>query len=744
MTAPRRFEPRVDLERFDGSSLALMAMRCSETLSAPHELSFAATVAEPFDPAELLGQAVSVILTLGDEAGDERAFHGFVFDARLRTIRDELYRLEVTARARMAVLGLGRASRIFQDESVRDIVSAILDEAGLSDGYRWEAGADPPRRPYVVQRQESDLAFVTRLLADEGIGFAVRNGPDADEVVFFGDSTTLPSIDGVAALVDARATRLDTDVVLGARDELRATSDQAMLRDYDFMNPSRDLSTRAAGDGSAGREVYVHAGGFLDPGAGQRRADRVLEALAQERRLVSGRSDCPRLEPGRRFTLLEHDHGESNTELLLRSVVHELQFHAHAHSEAERPVTYLNSFVAQPADVPWRPAPPARRPHRGGVENAFVTGPSGSEIDSDRWGRVTVRFPWDRSGVTDDHSSTELRVGQYPLGGAMLVPRVGFEVLVDFEMGDVDRPMVGGHLYNGEARPPYELPGGATRSSFQTATTPGGGGTNELRFEDAAGAEEIFLDASRDYITAVANDAAVSVKAAETYDVGGDRTLSVGKDQSKTVAGDETLDVGGNQSTTVQGPLSVAVGGAMDVSIGNDRQLTVGGDLTEEVGASMTRDVGALQSITGIAGCDRKVVGDSKTTVSAAWAETIGGSRMVSVGASFDEKVAALKFIKAKSVGVSAGAAYSMTAAAESVTAGGARTDAAKGAVAITAGGGMKVKAKDIVITASSKLVVRGGAISIELTSGGSVSIKAPTVKVVNADVLSQVMHKSG
>src|SRR5690606_6382945 len=117
-------------------------------------------------------------------------------------------------------------------------------------------------------------------------------------------------------------------------------------------------------------------------------------------------------------------------------------------------------------------------------------------------GRAKVRFVWDRSGITDDKSSTWLRVGQLALGGSMVIPRVDFEVLVDFELGDLDRPAISGsgHLYNAEKAPPYALPGGKTVSSMQTATTEGGPGANELRFEDAAGSEEIFINASRDLI----------------------------------------------------------------------------------------------------------------------------------------------------------------------------------------------------------------------------------------------------
>jgi len=325
----------------------------------------------------------------------------------------------------------------------------------------------------------------------------------------------------------------------------------------------------------------------------------------------------------------------------------------------------------------------------------------------------------------------------------MIIPRVGFEVLVDFELGDIDRPEIGGHLYYGEAMPPYSLPGAAVRSSYQTNTTDGGAGANELRFDDSAGSEEIFINASYDYITTVANNASINVANDETYDVGSNRVLSVTADCTRSIGANETIDIGANQTVTVGGSMSVGIGGSLTTTIGAMRKATIGGDLDESVVGNMTRDVGALQSITGIAGCVRQVVGDCTTSVSAAWLETIGDSRMVSVSGAFSEKVGALKMIKAKTVGVSAGAAYAMTAAVEKVKTGGARNDEAKGAVAISAAGGMKVKAADIVFTADSKLVFKGGAITLELKSSGQVKIKAPKVKVKKADVLSQAIHKS-
>ena len=465
-------------------------------------------------------------------------------------------------------------------------------------------------------------------------------------------------------------------------------------------------------------------------------------------RTLGGESDVIALMPGRFFTVVDSERATLDGDYLLLEVTH-TQRPAQEGGDfalgAGEALSYDNRFEVIPVDVPFRPQHAAPRPILGGVQHAFVTVPGGEEIHADEHGRAKVRFVWDRSGITDDKSSTWLRVGQLALGGSMVIPRVDFEVLVDFEVGDLDRPAISGsgHLYNAEKAPPYALPGGKTVSSMQTATTEGGPGANELRFEDAAGSEEIFLNASRDLIASVDNDTSWGVGNNQTRDVGSNETLSVTADHKTSVAGNRALDVGGNQDVNVGAEYGDGTGGSLSVSISGNRFVKSGGDHSENVSGSLTRTVGSLQAITGLAGVARTVVGDSTTDVSAAWAELAGGARGLSISGSYSETIGALKFIKAKNVSVSCDAAYVMNAAAELVKAGGGRTDDAKGAVALTAGGAFKVKAKNIVFEAKSKLVFRGGGGVIELTKAGTVKIKAPSITVENSEALNQIMHKS-
>ncbi|MEZ4329405.1 MAG: type VI secretion system tip protein TssI/VgrG [Polyangiales bacterium] len=697
------------------------------------------TTSEPVTPTDLVGGAASVLLrvTEAGHEGDERNIHGLMTECEAVAVAPNQWRVTIVIEDRMRVLARGQRCRIFQEKSVVDVVSDVLEAAGLHGAYTWETGGSYPPNEYVVQYNESDLTFVQRLLEESGIAYTVVNDVDVEQVVFFDDSTTRPPIEGPTLLQASNRSLMNHDVVMDGRFKHRATSDAVMLRDYDFMDAARDLSLEAEAPESAGRQVYLHPGGSLAQRGEQSVAEMHLERHVQFQRTFTGRSDCPRLVPGFAFDVYEHGYDGANVTMLVTAVAHTWHIFG-----AEDAPAYQSEFEAIPQEVRYRPTGAAPKPSYVGVHTAFVTGPN-TELHGDEWGRVKVRFPWDPSGVEDDTSSAWLRVGQYPLGGSMVIPRVGFEVLVDFEMGDIDRPYVAGHLYNAEAMPPYALPDGATRSSLQTATTDGGAGANELRFEDAAGAEEILVNASFDYIVAVGNDATVSINNDSACAISGSRTLSVGADVAHQVAGSATTGVGANQEVTVGDGYSTGTGGSLSLTVGATRKIQTGGDLTEDVAGDYTRDVGALESVTALAGVTSEVVGNATTDVAAAMIETVAGSRMVTVTSSFSETVGALKMTKAKTIGVSVGAAYAVTAAAESVDCGEARTDAAKGLLAITAGS-VKVKAGDVVLTGENKLVLRAGAITIELAKAGTVKIKAPNVEITNADALNQVMFRAG
>lgn len=687
------------------------------------------------DLEEMLSRDASLEVLPGNDE-PSRWFHGVVQDVSARVDEAGIFTLTVTLRDRACAARLGRDHRIFQEKSIPEIVREVLVAAGVpEDRQRWTLRASYAKRPYVVQFGESDFDFAQRLLADEGIPWAVWHEPSGDLFHFWDEPDAVEPVDGEAELSDRRATAGRTNTVAALRERRRGASDAVCLRDYDPAKPAADLTATERAEGSTGREVYLHPGGFRDMGVGRRRAARALERLRALTRVMEGRSDAPQLMPGRWFTLHDHPRASLNGELLVVSIEHR------GSSAVDRTGAYENSFVAIPKATAFRPQAAPPQPVVGGVHLAFVTGPSGQELWGSARGEVKVRFPWDASGRTDDRSSTWLRVGQLALGGPMVIPRVGFEVIVDHELGDLDRPMVAGHLYNGEKPPPYELPAQSVVSSVQTATTAGGPGANELRFNDTAGHEEMFLNASKDLNVGVEHDSAWSVGANATLTVGGNQTARVGSNHAVEVVSDRSVTVGGNQSVDAGADLGDGIGGDLTLSVGGMRQVTVGGDHTEETSGALSRTVGGLQCVTGIAGYARAITGSSQTAVGAVRALVCARSLGSSCGGTRIETVGAIKMVKAKTFAVNCGAAYTQQCAAQTAKVGGARTDSAA-AIVMSVGGGVKLKGADINITGKSKVVLRVGGTTIEVKPA-SVTIQSAKIDLKGVKRLKSMTHKT-
>jgi type VI secretion system secreted protein VgrG len=771
------------IDDYDGPPLRAAGFDAEEALSAVTRVHVGAVVHETVDPEQLLGRRAYLRVDSGTAGA--RSFYGLVTEAEVEAAQADVFILQIEIRPRLALLALGRNTRLYQQASVKDVVQAVLEEVGLRAGKDpGEAGAagqggqkdDPPdqiwavrtnypHREYVLQRGESDLDFISRLLEEEGLGFAVHDGGDVEkeQVLFFDESGELGPIPGDAVLVDRSTTHLQSDTVSDAGDDLSVAPDKVVLRDYDFRRPAHPLTARFPDDqdnqgGDGVREVYRHPGGFVESGGdGQRVAHRETrhpkeperlarhahEQLRAETRVIAGTSDCPRLETGRRFELADSARDSANGELLIVGASHRGFFPVDENA-GEDLLAYENDFRAIPRDVPWRPAAHAHPLGADGIELAFVTTPSGEEIHVDEFGRIKVSFPWDRSGKEDDSSSVWMRVGQPAVGGGMILPRGGFEVIVDFERGDVDRPFVSGHLYNKELSPPYELPAGKTLSTVQTATTSQGGTGHELRFEDAAGGEEVFLRSSRDFHVAVANDASHRVGGSQQVDVGGDSGIDVGGTHRGQVGGGRTVQVGADQNVKVGGDLSAAMGADHEITVAALRKMQVGGDLSDEVVTTLSRRVGALQSVTGVIGVMRTVLISSNVMVGGAWMELVGGDRASEVGGLRTETIGGLKKVKAAQISTSAGKAMAtQVGGVDDVKCGGNRSDESGGSLTFTSGGGVSVKATSIVIEAADKLSITVGSCVIKLDSGGKVELSAPKVDLTGVEALQQLMHKS-
>ncbi len=527
----------------------------------PARLDFGAT---GDDPRSLIGVVEAATCTGSTELGaDGRGTH---------------YTLRVVSA--IALLARSVDSRIYQDLAVKDIVADVLKRHGV-ENVTWRLSGTYPKREYCVQYQESALAFVSRLCEQEGIYSFVDPSSDVERLVFADDSTTAAPIPGDAELPLRARTRLEDtgDAVYALRQKERVRSGTFTLRDFDFNRPKLDLTATKAAKERAALEVYDYPGGYVDPDDGKRLAGIRLEEEQVLRRTLEIDAVCARLAVGQKIEIT--DAGDAGGAYFTFAVRHT---YVHHHEEKGGRSEYTARARLVPLAVKYRPARVTPIPRIEGPQTATVVAPAGSPqqaICTDKLGRCKVKLRWDRSDVADDKASCWMRVAQLQTSGSVMLPRLGWEVIIEFLESDPDRPIITGRLYNGSVMPPYALPEGKTRTTIKTMSTPGGSGTNEIRFEDKAGSEEIMLHAQYDMKVVTANDAKRSIGHNETTTIGHDATLEVGVDQTTKITKGSANTIGGAQTVKVGGDRKVEVNAVTALKTKGNATFKVGGDQME-------------------------------------------------------------------------------------------------------------------------------------------------------------------
>jgi type VI secretion system secreted protein VgrG len=558
--------------------LQLQSMEAREALGRLFRLDLELLSEKPsIDFDQVIGRPLTVSLPV--QEGRIRYWHGIVSDFAQLSHEPRLSRYRATVRPWLWWLTRTADCRIFQDQTVPQIVESVFGDHGFSD-YTMRLSGNYPTRAYCAQYRETDFDFVSRLLEQEGICYYFVHAADRHTLVLADGAASHDRAKGyekVPYTTDDRSAESRGDHISSWQLRRTAQPVRYALRDFDFEHPGDRLdadSTIARGHAGASHEVYDFPGEYRQSGEGQRYASVRIQELQSQYERVEGGGNVRGLTVGSRFDLLGCPRDDQNRQYLIVSSTSRLDAHA-AEAFRMRAPSFDVSFEAIPADETFRPARSTPQPLIRGPQTAIVTGPAGEEIWTDEYGRVRVRFHWDRHGGADDHSSCWLRVAQAWAGrqwGTQMIPRVGDEVIVEFLEGDPDRPIVTGRVYNAENMPPYALPEDKTRSGVVTRSSPGGGGFNELRFEDKAGSEELLVHAARDCRIEVGHDRSARVDNDETLSVGHDRSAVVGGDHAETVGAAYRLTVGTGLSETV----------------GQDRSVDVGGDYAEETGKART------------------------------------------------------------------------------------------------------------------------------------------------------------
>jgi type VI secretion system secreted protein VgrG len=615
-------------------------------------------------------------------AGGVRFFHGIIRTVRTGRLERHWYTYELRVAPRMWLLSLRSDCRIFQQNTTPQILHEVLKGGGvpaddIDDRLRGTYG----ERDYCVQYRESDLDFVSRLMEEEGISWFFTHEDGRHVLVLTDDPHSFDELSVPLVLRPARDNR-------GAQSlhEVSLTRSlgigKLITRDYAFKDASGDMSAEAvyqlagAEDGDVADPsdvdlfVYDWPGEYTDVDLGQRITNtRQLQAQIP-RFTLHGASDVRECGAGLYADVEDHPRSTLNRRYLLVRVQHT---GAQPLPDVQEAVEgYGNRIEAVPDGVPFVPPRTTPRPVIAGLHSAKVTGPAGEEIHCDEFGRVKVKFHWDRSDVTDDSTSCWVRVSQGGAGagqGSLMLPRVGQEVIVQFLEGDPDRPLVTGRVYNSDQTLPYPLPDNRTRSVIKSHSSPGGAGSNELYFEDKAGEEEVFIHAQRDLTIKVERNASQSFGKDTSSSTVGNATGTVQGDASHTVNGGSTIKVDGDQSNTTGGSYTVSVTGDHNTTVDGASSTTVnGGDL------SLTASAGNLNGsasadVALTAGANLMANGDATAKVTSP-AITIDGASTLDMngGSTLTATSPAITIDGASTVVISGGSSVTVCVGGSSIT----------------------------------------------------------------------------
>ncbi|AIU89511.1 type IV secretion protein Rhs [Pectobacterium odoriferum] len=585
----------VKVGALEAGTFAVVDFRLDEGLNRPFSLSLSlASVLPDVDFGAVLDQPCELMMWYEGEL--KRRVSGIIsgFTQGDTGFRRTRYQMEV--RPALWRLGLRTNARIFQAQKPEAIIGALLEEAGITD-YAFALRNEHAVREYCVQYRESDLAFITRLAAEEGMYFFHEYEEGKHRVVFADDAGALTK--GPELFFNLATQGLsEGEYVRRFHYAERVSTSDVELKDYSFKTPAYGLShKKMSGELAHQRESYQHydyPGRYKQDPSGKAFSGYRLDALRSGAVTSEGESNCAGLMPGNTFTLTEHPNATLNAVWQTVSVTHVgQQPQALEEESGGEPTTMSNSFAVVKSTTTWRAAMPYK-PMVDGPQIATVVGPAGEEIYCDQFGRVKLQFPWDRYGVSNDQSSCWVRVSQGWAGGQygmIAIPRIGHEVIVSFLEGDPDQPIITGRTFHATNPSPYPLPAHKTRTVLRTKTHQGEG-FNELRFEDQAGQEEIYLHGQKDLNALIENDVVWHIKHDAHTEIDNERITRIKANDHLTVESEKRDHITGDYSLTVDASMHQKLGQALLVEAGQEIHLKSGNKIVLEAGAELTLKVG--------------------------------------------------------------------------------------------------------------------------------------------------------
>ena len=527
-------------------------------------------------PENIVGQNVSIRLNLGDSG--IRYFNGFVNHFTQLTASGRLARYRATIVPWFWFLTRVADCRIFQEKTVPDIIEKIFRDRGFTD---FENGLSGKYRTweYCVQYRETDFNFISRLMEQEGIYYFFKHENGKHSLVLADSASaheTYPEFEQLEYHPADKGTTAEeciSDWIV----ETHLQPCSFALNDFDFKNPKGDLLARTKvnrGHTAADFEIYDYPGKYTETSHGEEYTKKRIEELQAQYEVATASSDSRGICAGFTFSLTDHPRDDQNDEYLITSVKHNIEGgEFFSVSDGDGECFYTCSFTSIKSSQPFRTQRTTPKPMVSGPQTAIVVGPSDEEIYTDKYGRVKVKFHWDRYSKADENSSCWIRVAQVWAGknwGAIYTPRIGQEIIVEFLEGDPDKPIITGRVYNDQAKPPYDLPGNKTMSTLKSNSSKGGEGFNEIRFEDKKGEEQIYIHGEKNLDIRVKNDRFETIEHDRHLVVENEKFEQVKSHRNEFVEQNHLEEIGGDRNLKVKGKEAKEVGKSLSLTVKGD------------------------------------------------------------------------------------------------------------------------------------------------------------------------------
>lgn len=570
-------------------AVVLCGFRGEEHLSRPFTIYAELSSKDPaIDMGALIGKPAGIRLNLGSKG--TRFFHGYISKMTQLPGDDSGARYEVVMVPWLWLLTRTSDCRIFQEMSAIDIIEEVFRTAGFTD-YRNKLSGTPAKREYCVQYRETTFNFVSRLMEEEGITYYFVHEEDRHYLVLADSPSSHAPVTNFEKVEWHPTSRGDhrLDTLREWFTECQLQPGKYAHRSYNFKKPRVDLEASAEFPDTMGGkdlEIFDYPGAFESMDAGEKAASVRVEEMGAAQDLVRGAGNVMGLGAGCTFELAGHPRTDQNVEYLVTGISYRFEQSQYTTGAADGAPPFQCELTAIPADRQFRPQRVTTKPLIKGPQTAFVSGKSGEEIWVDKYGRIKVLFHWDRYGKPDEKSSCWIRVSSAIAGkkwGGVALPRVGQEVVVEFLEGDPDQPLVTGSVYNETALPPYPLPDQKTITTFKSNSSKGGGGFNEIRFQDKKGEEQLFVHAEKNQDIRVKNDCFEWI--------GASRHLIVKKDQLEKVENNRDETIGGEHKTKIGKDRHLKVVGKEAKEVGGSHSFTVKGDVIEVFKANHSEQV---------------------------------------------------------------------------------------------------------------------------------------------------------